>query len=154
MFGRHMNYKLGYLHFWLTLISFNATFFLMHVVGLGGMQRRVADPYAKYAFIDSMLPMNKFMTISAIVLGATQLIFMANFLWSIWKGAKADQNPWKCNTLEWTAAPTPTIHGNFPGRVPNVYRGPYEYASPDVDEDWLPQDKDLGARETAASSRH
>jgi cytochrome c oxidase subunit 1 len=154
MFGRHMNYKLGYLHFWLTLISFNATFFLMHVVGLGGMQRRVADPYAKYAFIDSMLPMNKFMTISAIVLGLTQIIFMANFLWSIWKGAKADQNPWKCNTLEWTAAPTPTIHGNFPGRVPNVYRGPYEYASPDVDEDWLPQDKDLGARETAASSRH
>jgi cytochrome c oxidase subunit 1 len=155
MFGRHMNYTLGHVHFWLTLISFNCTFFLMHVVGLGGMQRRVADPFAKYPYIDAMLPMNKFMTISAIVLGFSQFIFMGNFLWSIFKGPKAEQNPWKANTLEWCAAPTgPGIHGNFPGRVPHVYRGPYEYASPDVEEDWLPQNKDLGAREAASTSPH
>jgi len=155
MFGRHMNYKLGYVHFWLTLISFNVTFFLMHVVGLGGMQRRVQDPYAKYAYIDAMLPMNRIMTIGAIVLGFTQLLFMGNLIYSIYKGKKSDQNPWKANTLEWCAAPVgPGIHGNFPGRVPHVYRGPYEYASPDVEEDWLPQNKDLGAREAASSSPH
>ena len=146
MFGRHLNYKLGYVHFWLTLISFNMTFFLMHIVGLGGMQRRVADPYSKYVYIDPMLGMNRVMTISAFVLGFTQILFLGNVLWSIWKGKKSEQNPWQANTLEWTAAPVgPGIHGNFPGRVPTVYRGPYEYASPDVAEDWLPQDKDLGA---------
>jgi len=155
MFGRHMNYKLGQIHFWITLIAFNCTFFMMHVVGLGGMQRRVADPYSKYPYIDAMLPMNHFMTISALVLGFTQILFMGNFLYSIFWGPKAAQNPWNANTLEWCAAPTPGIHGNFPGRVPTVYRGPYEYASPEVEEDWLPQNKDLGAPAAApASSAH
>ena len=147
-------YRLGYVHFWLTLVAFNCTFFLMHVVGLGGMQRRVADPYAKWTYIDAMLPANRFMTISAIALGFTQLIFMANFVYSAVKGAKATQNPWKVNTLEWTAAPTPTIHGNFPDRVPRVYRGPYEYASPEVEEDWLAQDRDLGTVAPAAAAAH
>jgi cytochrome c oxidase subunit 1 len=154
MFGRHMNQGWGYVHFWLTLISFNVTFFLMHVVGLGGMQRRVADPYAKYPFIDQMLPINQVMTIGAIVLGFSQFIFIANFVISIWKGRPAEANPWKANTMEWCDAPTgPGIHGNFPGRIPTVYRGPYEYASPDVEEDWLPQTKDLGTP-SAASSAH
>jgi cytochrome c oxidase subunit I len=155
MFGRHMNYKLGHVHFWLTLVSFNVTFFLMHVVGLGGMHRRVQDPYAKYVYIDAMLGVNRVMTIGAIVLGFTQLLFAANFFWSIWKGPKATQNPWNANTLEWTAAPVgPGIHGNFPGRVPQVFRGPYEYASPDVEEDWLPQDRDLGTPAAAPASAH
>ena len=156
MFGRHMNYKLGYVHFWLTLISFNLTFFLMHIVGLGGMQRRVADPYAKYVDVDAMLGMNRVMTVSAFVLGFSQLLVLGNVLWSIWKGKKAEQNPWQANTLEWCAAPVgPGIHGNFPGRVPTVYRGPYEYASPEVAEDWLPQDKDLGtAAPQPAASPH
>jgi cytochrome c oxidase subunit 1 len=156
MFGRHMNYKLGHLHFWITMIAFNCTFFLMHVVGLGGMHRRVGDPYAKYPYINAMLPMNEFMTISAFVLGFSQFIFVGNLVWSIFKGEKSTQNPWNANTLEWCAAPVgPGIHGNFPGRVPTVYRGPYEYASPEVDEDWLPQDKDLGApAKTPATSAH
>jgi cytochrome c oxidase subunit 1 len=156
MFGRQMNAKLGHIHFWITLVAFNCTFFMMHVVGLGGMQRRVADPYSKYPYIDAMLPMNHFMTISAIVLGFAQFIFVANLVYSIFWGPKATQNPWNANTLEWCAAPVgPGIHGNFPGRVPTVYRGPYEYASPEVEEDWLPQNKDLGAPAAApASSAH
>jgi cytochrome c oxidase subunit 1 len=66
MFGRHMNYGLGYVHFWGTLILFNCTFFLMHLVGLGGMHRRTQDPYAYYPSIEPMLPANRIMTISAI----------------------------------------------------------------------------------------
>ena len=154
MFGRHMNYKLGHVHFWLTLISFNLTFFLMHIVGLGGMQRRVGDPYSKYVYIDGMLGLNRTMTIGAFILGFTQILFVGNLLWSIFKGKVATQNPWNANTLEWTAAPTPTIHGNFPGRVPTVHRGPYEYASPEVEEDWLPQDRDLGAKSAPAPVAH
>ena len=150
MFGRHLNYKWGYVHFWLSLISFNVTFFLMHMVGLGGMHRRTQDPYAKYVYIDGMLPLNQIMTWGAIVLGFTQVILLVNVLWSIWAGKKSEQNPWNANSLEWCAAPVgPGIHGNFGPVLPTVYRGPYEYSSPEVEEDWLPQNKDLAQAATA-----
>ncbi len=151
MFGRHMNRTLGYIHFWLSFIAFNMTFFMMHVVGMGGMHRRTQNPYEKYVYIDGMLPMNRLMTHAAILLGFTQLILLFNVLWSMWKGKKAEQNPWNANTLEWTASPTPGIHGNFGPVIPTVYRGPYEYASPEVDEDWLPQDLDLSEREVTST---
>ena len=88
-----------------------------------------------------MLPMNKMMSHSAFVLGFAQLILLFNFFWSMHKGKKAERNPWNANTLEW-ASPTPGIHGNF-DPIPTVYRGPYEYSTPDMDEDFLPQDKEL-----------
>ena len=146
MFGRHMNYKLGYVHFWLSLISFNLTFFLMHVVGLNGMHRRTQNPYEKYTYIDGMLGMNTAMTHGAIMLGVVQLILLFNVLWSMWRGKKAEQNPWNANSLEWCAVPTPTVHGNFGPYLPTVHRGPYEYSPPDRDEDWLPQNLDLLAQ--------
>lgn len=152
MFGRHMNTTLGYVHFWITLVAMNCTFFLMHIVGLGGMHRRTQNPYEKYVYIDGMLPANRVMTISAIVLGFTQLLFVANFFWSMYRGRKAEQNPWQANTLEWNAAPTPPPHGNFGPVLPTVHRGPYEYSSPEVEEDWLPQDRDLTSK-TAAGGR-
>jgi cytochrome c oxidase subunit 1 len=102
-------------------------------------------------YIDGMLPMNRTMTIFAIVLGFTQLLFVANFFWSMFRGRKAEQNPWNANTLEWNAAPSPAGHGNFGPVLPTVHRGPYEYSSPEAAEDWLPQDKDLGTRTAAAS---
>ena len=58
----------------------------------------------------------------------------------MFKGKKASKNPWDSNTLEWTAA-SPPPHGNFPGAMPNVYRGPYEYSHPDRDSDFWPQDE-------------
>jgi cytochrome c oxidase subunit 1 len=143
MFSRHMSTKLGYLHFWLTLISFNLTFFLMHIVGMGGMHRRIANPYANFEYLEHMLPMNKMMTHGAILLGVTQFILLGNFFWSMFKGKKAEQNPWNANTLEWNAAPNPPPHGNFGPTLPTVYRGPYEYSSPDQEDDWLRQDKEL-----------
>jgi cytochrome c oxidase subunit I len=152
MFGRHMNYGLGHIHFWLTLIGFNGTFFLMHLVGLGGMHRRTQNPYEKYVYIDGMLPMNRMMTVFAIVLGFTQLLFLANFFWSIFRGRKAEKNPWDANTLEWTAAESPAPHLNFGPVLPTVHRGPYEYSSPEVEEDFLPQDRDLGAKAPAGKS--
>jgi cytochrome c oxidase subunit 1 len=153
MFGRHMSYGLGYVHFWLTFVGFNGTFFLMHLVGLGGMHRRTQDPYSHWQFIESMLPMNTLMTQFAILLGFTQLLFLANFLWSMYRGRVAEQNPWNANTLEWCAAPTPTPHGNFGEFLPTVHRGPYEYSSPDApDADWLPQDRDLGTGTHAAGA--
>ena len=143
MFGRMMNERLGKTHFWLTLIFFNATFFPMHLVGLGGMMRRIANPL-QYEFLQSLQPINVFITISAIGLALSQLVFLLNVGWSLVAGRKAERNPWQATTLEW-ATPSPPPHGNFDA-LPVVYRGPYEYSSPEASEDWLPQDRLLVAR--------
>jgi cytochrome c oxidase subunit 1 len=146
MFGRMMNEKLGKIHFVLTYIFFNGAFFPMHFLGVGGHMRRIYNP-TQYEFLQPMQHWNVFITISALILGASQLFFLFNFVWSLFAGKKAERNPWQANTLEWSA-PTPPPHGNFEVQ-PVVYRGPYEYSSPEVKEDWLPQDKNLGAAATA-----
>jgi cytochrome c oxidase subunit 1 len=145
MFGRMMNDTLGKIHFWITFVAFNVTFFPMHILGIGGHMRRIADP-TQYDFILPLQHWNVIITWGAIVLGIAQLSF--NFFWSMFKGEKASQNPWNANTLEWVA-PTPPPHGNFPVQ-PTVYRGPYEYSSPESKEDWLPQDRKLGPELAAA----
>jgi len=143
MFGRMMNERLGKTHFWLTLIFFNATFFPMHLVGLAGMMRRIANPL-QYEFLQSLQPINVFITISSIGLALSQLVFLLNVGWSLVAGRKAERNPWQATTLEWVT-PSPPPHGNFDA-LPVVYRGPYEYSSPEASEDWLPQDRLLVAR--------
>ncbi|HVA82265.1 MAG TPA: cbb3-type cytochrome c oxidase subunit I [Candidatus Binataceae bacterium] len=137
MFGRMMNEKLGKLHFWITFVAFNCTFFPMHILGMGGHMRRIYNP-TQYDFLKPLAPINMFISISAFVLGAAQFIFLANIIWSCFKGEKASENPWNANTLEWSA-PSPPGHGNWPGAVPAVYRGPYEYSSPESEADYLPQ---------------
>jgi cytochrome c oxidase subunit I len=143
MFGTMFNNTLGKVHFWITFIAFNCTFFPMHIIGSQGFLRRVKDPYL-YEYLKEYLGMNRFMSISAMVLGAAQILFFINLFWSMFKGPKPkSDNPWHCNSLEWST-PTPPPHGNFV-KIPTVYRGPYEYASPEVAEDYLPQDRDLAA---------
>jgi cytochrome c oxidase subunit I len=88
-----------------------------------------------------------FISISAFLLGASQIIFAINFFWSLFKGPTAPRNPWKANTLEWIA-PSPPPHGNFE-TLPQVYRGPYEYGSPLVQEDYLPQNRKVSTTEVA-----
>jgi cytochrome c oxidase subunit 1 len=136
MFGRMMNEPLGKLHFLLTFIFLNGTFFTMHILGVGGMPRRVADPY-HYETFRHLLGMNEFITYCALLMGASQLIFAFNFFYSLFFGPKCDRNPWHANTLEWMT-PSPPGHGNFDFQ-PVVYRGPYEYGSPEVDTDYYPQ---------------
>jgi cytochrome c oxidase subunit I len=137
MYGRMMNETLGKLHFWSTLVFFNMTFFPMHILGIGGHMRRIYNP-TQYEFLQPLQYINVIITIGALCLGASQLFFVVNFFWTLIAGRRAERNPWKANTLEWEA-PTPTPHGNFPGPLPTVYRGPYEYSSPLVEEDYLPQ---------------
>jgi cytochrome c oxidase subunit 1 len=142
MFGRMMNDRVGKIHFVLTFIGFNGTFFPMHMLGVAGMPRRYADPYL-HPYLEHLLPMNQFMTVSAMIMGFAQLLLLGNFFYSIFKGPKCGRNPWNANGLEWTA-PSPPGHGNF-DILPVVYRGPYEYASPlsGESEDYLPQTKYL-----------
>ena len=148
LFGRMMNEPLGKLHFALTYVFFNGAFFPMHFLGVAGHMRRIYNPL-QYEFLVDLQWWNVFITMSAFCLGVSQLIFLFNFVWSLFAGKKAERNPWQANTLEWTA-PSPPPHGNFE-TVPTVYRGPYEYSSPLVQEDWLPQDRRLGPEAAAAS---
>jgi len=151
MFGRMMNNTLGYIHFVLTFIGFNLTFFPMHILGIGGHMRRIANPL-QYEFLGGMEFWNRTITVSALGLFfIAQLPFLLNFFGSMIKGPKAVQNPWNANTLEWVAAPTPPPHGNFPVQ-PVVYNAPYEYSHPDVKEDWLPQTTELEPGAAAAQS--
>jgi len=141
MFGRVMNEPLGKVHFWLTFLFYNCTFIPMHLLGVAGHMRRIYNPM-QYEFLQHLQPMNEFITVSSFCLGAAQLLLVFNFCWSLYRGKKAGRNPWQANTLEW-AAPSPPPHGNWGDTLPTVYRGPYEYSSPEVTEDWLPQDKQL-----------
>jgi cytochrome c oxidase subunit I len=137
MFGRMLNKNLGYIHFWITVVSAYGVFFPMHFIGLAGLPRRY---YTNTAFplFDDLRDVNTLITVFALIGGAAQLIFVFNFFRSIFYGKRTIQNPWKSNTLEWTA-PIEHIHGNWPGEIPHVYRWPYDYSKPGHDDDFVPQ---------------
>jgi len=143
MFGRMMNETLGKIHFWVTFTFFNLIFGPMHLVGLGGMMRRIANP-TQYDFLKPVEPLNIFITMMAILLIGSQIVFVINFFWSLFAGKRAPANPWQANTLEWTT-PSPPPHENF-AEIPIVYRGAYEYSVPGANEDWLPQNLDVTAK--------
>lgn len=137
MFGRHMNKRLGYIHFWATFASLYMVFFPMHFMGLGGVPRHYYDITA-FDFSKGFMDLQVFITFAAIFGFFSQFIFLGNFFGSIFWGKKSEQNPWNANTLEWTA-PINAGHGNWPGEIPHVYRGPYEYSKPGIKADYLPQ---------------
>jgi cytochrome c oxidase subunit 1 len=138
MTGRMLSERLGKLHFLLSYLFFNGTFFLMHIVGLRGMPRRYADWSAlEYLNNPSIAWMNEVMTWSAFGLGAAQLILVVNVAVSLVAGRRAGANPWRANTLEWTTS-SPPPHQDF-DRIPVVYHGPYEFSVPGRDDDFLPQ---------------
>ena len=150
MFGKMMNTRLGYAHFWITLIGAYGVFFPMHFVGLAGAPRRYYD-YSVYADTDSasadmMLDLNVIITIFAIFAALGQILFLFNFFYSIFRGPKAPMNPWNSNTLEWTT-PVEHMHGNWPGALPVVHRWPYDYSKPGSETDFIPQDIPLAEGE-------
>ncbi len=142
MYGRMMSNKLGYLHFWVTLIAAYGVFIPMHYVGLAGGPRRYYDYTEFPMFQGHFMDLNVMITIFACIGGLAQLVFTYNFFHSIWRGQKAPQNPWHSNTLEWTA-PVEHMHGNWPGAIPTVYRWPYDYSKPGKLEDYVPQNVPL-----------
>jgi cytochrome c oxidase subunit 1 len=142
MYGRMMNTRLGYAHFWVTLVGAYGVFFPMHFVGLAGAPRRYYD-YSVYGEFDTnsyemIMDLNVIITVFAIIAAVGQVIFLFNFFYSIYRGPKAVQNPWKSNTLEWTT-PVEHVHGNWPGALPVVHRWPYDYSKPGAEEDFIPQ---------------
>jgi cytochrome c oxidase subunit 1 len=137
MFGRMLNKNLGYVHFWVTAICAYGVFFPMHFIGLAGLPRRYYTN-TNFPLFDDLQNVNVLITTFALIGGAFQLVFLYNFFSSIFYGKKAVMNPWKSNTLEWTA-PVEHIHGNWPGEIPEVHRWPYDYSNPSHDVDFVPQ---------------
>jgi cytochrome c oxidase subunit 1 len=141
MYGKVMNRKMGYAHFWLTIISGYGVFFPMHFVGLAGAPRRYYD-YTNFPFLDHVIDLNVVISVFAIIGALGQIIFFFNFFYSIYRGQRSPLNPWKSNTLEWTT-PVDHIHGNWPGELPTVHRWPYDYSKPGKSEDFVPQNVPL-----------
>jgi cytochrome c oxidase subunit I len=114
MFGRFLNEGWGKIHFWLSLIGFNLTFFPMHFLGVDGMPRRI------YAYPEGMGwdLWNMAATIGAYLLGLGMVLFLINLIQSIRKGKPAPADPWDGRTLEWTTSSPPVVH-NF-DRTPQV----------------------------------
>ncbi len=142
MFGKMLNTRLGYAHFWITLVGAYGVFFPMHFVGLAGAPRRYYD-YSAYGEFDNnslnlMVDLNEIITVFAIIAALGQLIFLFNFFYSIFRGPKSPQNPWSSTTLEWTT-PVEHIHGNWPGELPTVHRWPYDYSVPGEESDFITQ---------------
>ena len=137
MFGKMMNKNLGYVHFWVTAISAYGVFFPMHFIGMAGLPRRYYTN-SNFPLFDDLADTNQIITMFAIMGASVQLVFLYNFIYSMFYGKKAPQNPWKSTTLEWTASQK-HIHGNWQGNIPEVHRWPYDYSKPGHEEDFVPQ---------------
>ncbi len=141
LYGKMMNKKLGYAHFWLTIISGYGVFLPMHFTGEGGLPRRYYENTA-FPMFDHMVDLNELISVFALIGVLGQVLFFFNFFYSAYRGPRATKNPWRATTLEWTT-PVDHVHGNWPGALPEVHRWPYDYSKPGWDEDFVPQDVPL-----------
>ncbi|MBM4222751.1 MAG: cytochrome c oxidase subunit I, partial [Gammaproteobacteria bacterium] len=100
--GHYCSNLLGTLHFWLSFISVNLTFFPMHFIGLAGMPRRVPDYSLQF------VSLNQVASVGAFIFGMSQVFFFYILIAAKWRGMKAEHE--KCwegaEGLEWTV-PTP-----------------------------------------------
>jgi cytochrome c oxidase subunit 1 len=122
MTGRMYNEMLGKVHFWLSFVFFNLTFGPMHLVGIDGMPRRVAD------YAEEFATMNAIISASAFLFGISFFVFLYNMVASWRSGPRAVGNPWRAHTLEWQVSSPPPLF-NF-DHIPTVVGGPYEYGVP------------------------
>jgi cytochrome c oxidase subunit 1 len=122
MTGRMYDERLGKIHFWMTFVFFNLTFGPMHVIGIEGMPRRVAD------YADQYATWNLIISVASFGVGIATLVFVYNMVASWRGGPRAPSNPWRALTLEWQVSSPPPIF-NFDA-VPTVVGGPYEYGVP------------------------
>lgn len=126
MYGRYLNNSLAYIHFWVTMVGAYLIFWPMHYQGLAGAPRRYYD-VSMWESFKHFGGLNEFISFVAMIVFAVQLLFVFNFFYSIFKGRKVTTlNPWGANTLEWTTPIRPG-HGNWPGEIPEVHRGAYDY---------------------------
>jgi cytochrome c oxidase subunit 1 len=122
MTGRMLDQTWGKVHFWLMFLGFNGTFLPLFVAGLAGQPRRVVT------YPENLQFLNEVASVSAFVLGASMLIFVANVVWSLLIArTPAPDNPWAATSLEWQTSTPPPPH-NFD--VVPVVGAPHDYGVP------------------------
>ena len=138
--GRYLHEGLGKFHFWVTFLGSYAIYFPMHYLGFVGVPRRYYEMYDSEYMTVSTNYLNQFITVVALIVGFTQLLFLYNMITSSKFGKEAGKNPWKACSLEWRTAKVPPIHGNFGDKLPVVHRWAYDFSVPGAKEDFIPQD--------------
>ena len=136
--GRMFNNTLGKIHFWLTFLGVYSIYLPMHYLGFLGVPRRYFA-YEGISFSESAQAVNANITIAALIVGVTQLIFLFNLIWSVKYGKAAEHNPWGATTLEWQTPDKVPGHGNWGTSLPTVHRWAYDYSVPGASQDFLPQ---------------
>ena len=152
MTGRMYNETIAKWHFWLTFLGAYALYLPMHYIGFLGVPRRYFAMGDTAFMPDSAVTLNAAMTVSALVVAASQLLFFYNIFVSLKKGEKADPNPWKATTLEWQTPDNPPKHGNWGHDLPEVHRWAYDYSVPGYKDDFIPQN--VPASEAPAGRDH
>jgi cytochrome c oxidase subunit 1 len=137
--GRMLNETLGKFHFWVTFVGLYCIYYPMHYLGILGVPRRYYATGVTDFIPESAQVMNAGISIAAIIVASTQLVFLYNLAVSTTRGKPAGDNPWGATTLEWQTATTPPSHGNFGKELPLVYRWAYDYSVPGAKEDFIPQ---------------
>jgi len=147
MTGRMFNETLGKLHFWFTFLGTYAIYLPMHYLGFLGVPRRYFAMGTTDFIPESAQSLNASITISALIVGAAQMLFLVNVIWSLRNGAKAGHNPWGATSLEWQTPDVPPHHGNWGDKLPQVYRWAYDYSVPGAKEDFIPQNHPVTEQE-------
>src|SRR5947208_2692554 len=139
--GRMLNDTMGKFHFWVTFLGTYAIYYPMHYLGFLGVPRRYYAMGTTVFVPESAQTLNEAITIAALIVGAVQVVFLYNLIWSYFNGKPAGGNPWRATTLEWQTPDTPPKHGNFAPTLPVVYRWAYDYSVPGAAEDFIPQNQ-------------
>ena len=137
--GRFLHEGMGKFHFWISFLGSYLIYFPMHYLGFVGVPRRYYQMYDSEFITTSTTFLNQFITIVALIVGFSQLVFLYNLITSTKLGKKAGKNPWKACSLEWQTTDVPPTHGNFGKELPVVYRWAYDFSVPGATDDYIPQ---------------
>ncbi|MFL3654390.1 MAG: cbb3-type cytochrome c oxidase subunit I [Halioglobus sp.] len=148
--GKMFNEKLGKIHFWFTFLGTYAIYLPMHYLGFLGVPRRYFAMGSTDFIPESAQSLNASITISALIVGLSQLIFLYNVIWSLRAGKPAGHNPWEATSLEWQTPDVPPHHGNWGAELPTVYRWAYDYGVPGAEKDFIPQNHPVTDAEQTA----
>ncbi|HYD67607.1 cytochrome c oxidase subunit I [Azospirillum sp.] len=106
MSGRQYPEFWGKVHFWLTFVGVNLTFFPQHFLGLNGMPRRIPD------YPDAFAGWNLISSLGAYISFGSALLFVWIAIYTLTRGQKVEANYWgpSATTLEWTVSSPPPFH--------------------------------------------
>jgi len=143
--GKMLHTGLGKTHFWITFLGTYAIYLPMHYLGFLGVPRRYYSMAGTDFIPESAQTLNAGITVSAIIVGVAQLLFIINVIISLRSDKKAAHNPWEASSLEWQTPQIPPVHGNWGPKLPVVHRWAYDYCVPGAEDDFTPQNVPVDA---------